>query len=70
MAAAGLTIARKPAAHVERFVQTPKVQCLGMFVIVSERHLNYVCREWRLHCNQERWREARDDLPPDFTIPN
>ena len=27
-------------AHVERFIQTQKVECLNKFVIVAERHLN------------------------------
>lgn len=31
--------------HVERFIQTLKVECLNHFVIVAERHLKYVCRQ-------------------------
>lgn len=53
-------------AHVERFIQTLKVECLDKFVIVAERHLNYVCREWRLHYNRERPHEARGHLPPEM----
>ncbi len=56
-------------AHVERFIQSLKVECLDKFVIVAERHLNYVCREWRLHYNRERPHSARDHLPPDFEPP-
>jgi putative transposase len=52
-------------AHVERFVQTLKVECLGHFVIVAERHLNYICREFRLHYNRERPHSAVGHLPPD-----
>jgi hypothetical protein len=33
-------------AHVERFIQTLKVECLDKFVIVAERRLNYDTREW------------------------
>ncbi len=51
-------------AHVERFIQSMKVECLDRFVIVAERHLNYICREWRLHYNRERPHEARGHLPP------
>lgn len=51
-------------AHVERFIQTMKVECLDKFMIVAERHLNHVCREWRLHYNRERPHEARGHLPP------
>lgn len=48
---------------MERFIQTLKVECLDKFVIVAERHLNYVNREWRLHYNRERPHEARGHLP-------
>lgn len=56
-------------AHVERFIQTLKVECLDKFVIVAERHLNDVCREWRWHYNRERPHEARHHLPPEFDKP-
>jgi putative transposase len=51
-------------AHVERFVQSLKLECLDRFVLVAERHFNYICREWRLHYNRERPHEARGHLPP------
>lgn len=51
-------------AHVERFIQTLKVECLDKFVIVAERHLNHVNREWRLHNNRDRPHESRGHLPP------
>ena len=57
-------------AHVERFIQSLKVECLDRFVIVAERHLNYVNREWRLHYNRERPHEARGYLPPDLETPS
>jgi putative transposase len=53
-------------AHVERFIQSLKQECLDKFVIVAERHLNYVNREWRLHYNSERPHSAMNHLPPDF----
>jgi putative transposase len=56
-------------AHVERFIQSLKQECLDKFVIVAERHLNYVNREWRLHYNRERPHEARGHLPPGFEKP-
>jgi putative transposase len=66
------TIPRSPnlRAHVERFIQSLKLEVLDKFVIVAERHLNYVLREWRLHYNRERPHEARGHLPPDFTPPD
>lgn len=51
-------------AHVERFIQSLKFECLDKFVIVAQRHLNHVCREWSLHYNAERPHEFRDHLPP------
>lgn len=56
-------------AHVERFIQTLKVECLDKFVIVAERHLNHVNREWRLHYNRDRPHESRGHLPPGCEKP-
>ena len=54
-------------AHVERFIQTLKFECLNKFVIVAEKHLDHVCRVWSRHYNEERPHSAREHLPPDFT---
>ncbi|MEW4490882.1 integrase core domain-containing protein [Thalassoglobus sp. JC818] len=51
-------------AHVERFIQTPQVECLNKFVIVAQRHLNYVCRQFEAWYNTERPHEACGHLPP------
>ena len=51
-------------AHVERFIQTLQVECLDKFVIVTERHLNHVCRQFEAWYNTERPHEARGHLPP------
>ena len=56
-------------AHVERFIQTLKVECLDKFMIVAERHLNHICREWSRHYNEERPHEAREHLPPGMEQP-
>ena len=56
-------------AHIERFIQSLKVECLDRFVIVAERHLSYVCREWRRHYNGERPHSAKKHLPPDIPEP-
>ena len=56
-------------AHVERFIQTLKFECLNKFVIVAEKHLDHVCRVWSRHYNEERPHSSRDYLPPDFTSP-
>jgi putative transposase len=52
-------------AHVERYIQTMQVECLDKFVVVGERHLNHINREWRLHYNRERPHERRGHLPPE-----
>lgn len=36
-------------AHVGRFIQTVKFECLNSFVIVGQRHLDYICRVWSRH---------------------
>ena len=56
-------------AHVERFIQTLKFECLNKFVIVAEKHLDHICRIWGRHYNEERPHSSRDHLPPDFTAP-
>jgi putative transposase len=53
-------------AHVERFIQTLKFECLNKFVIVAEKHLDHVWRVWSRHYNEERPHSAREYLPPDF----
>jgi transposase InsO family protein len=56
-------------AHVERFIQTRKFECLDEFVIVAEKHLDHICRIWSRHYNEERPHSSRNHLPPDFTAP-
>ena len=51
-------------AHVERVIQTLKQEVLDNFLIVAERHLNYLIRETSAWYNQERPHSARDHLPP------
>ncbi len=51
-------------AHVERAIQTLKHECLNAFVIVSQKHLNYIVREFQAWYNHERGHSARDHLPP------
>jgi putative transposase len=56
-------------AHVERFIQTLKFECLNKFIIVAEKHLDHICRIWSRHYNEERPHSSRNHLPPDFTAP-
>ena len=56
-------------AHVEQFIQSLKHERLDKFVIVAQRHLNHICREWSAHYNTERPHEFRDHLPPACAKP-
>lgn len=56
-------------AHVERCIQTMKLECLDGFVIVAERHLDFVCKVWSCHYNEERPHSARSYLPPGWEKP-
>ena len=56
-------------AHVERFIQTLKFECLNKFVNVAEKHLDQVWRVWSRHYNAERSHSSRNYLPPEFTSP-
>lgn len=49
---------------MERVIQTLKQEVLDHFVIVAERHLNYLTREISAWYNKERPHSARDHLPP------
>jgi putative transposase len=51
-------------AHIERFIQTLQVECLDKFVVINERHLNLINREFQWWYNHERPHSARDHLLP------
>jgi putative transposase len=51
-------------AHVERVIQTLKHEVLNYFVIVGQRHLNYITRHAMAWYNGERPHSSRDHLPP------
>ena len=57
-------------AHVERVVQTLKHVVLDEFVVVSEKHLNQICREAQTWYNNERGHSARENLPPGWEQPS
>jgi hypothetical protein len=38
--------------------------CLDKFVVVTQRHLNYIKSEFQVHYNRERPHEAVGTLPP------
>lgn len=66
----GVTV--KVPAGARRAVYSTRItrkECLEKFVIVAERRLNHVNREWRLHYNRERPHEARGHLSPAMETP-
>lgn len=51
-------------AHVERVILTLKSEIFDYFVVVAERHLNYLIRHAMTWYNSERPHSVRDHLPP------
>ena len=41
-------------AYVERFIQTIQQECLDQFVVLGERHLDHIVREFAEHYHKER----------------
>ncbi|HEY8885482.1 MAG TPA: integrase core domain-containing protein [Chloroflexota bacterium] len=60
-------------AHVERWIGSCRRECLDWMLIVNQRHLEAVLREYCLHYNLERTHRSRNLRPPayrgDPTIP-
>jgi putative transposase len=50
-------------AYVERYVQTLKVECLDHFVVLGERHLNHIVREFTAYYHSERPHQALGNEP-------
>jgi len=48
-------------AFVERFIQTLKQECLNYFVVVGERHMNYLVKEMLAHNHAERPHQGLDN---------
>lgn len=52
-------------AHVERFIQTLQLDCLDRFVVVNERHLNLINREFQYWYNMERRHQGMEYCTPE-----
>jgi putative transposase len=50
-------------AYAERWVQSLRVECLDQLVIVGERHLRHLVREFVEHYNAERPHQSRGNVP-------
>jgi putative transposase len=51
------------AAYVERFVQTIKQECLDYFVVLGQRHMDHLCKEFVEHYHAERPHQSLDNEP-------
>jgi putative transposase len=48
-------------AFVERFIQTLQQECLDHFVVLGQRHFDYLVTEWLEHYHWERPHQAKDN---------
>jgi putative transposase len=48
-------------AFVERFIQTIQQECLDHFVVLGQRHFDYLVAEWLEHYHIERPHQAKDN---------
>ena len=61
---AGVECVKIPASspncnpYAERFVKTIKTECLDQFVILGERHLRHLLREFVVHYHTERYHQG------------
>ena len=57
-------MAPRANAHAERWIGSCRRDCLDWMLIVNQRHLESVLREYCLHYNDERPHRSRDLRPP------
>lgn len=50
-------------AYVERFIQTIQQECLDQFVVLGERHLDHLVREFVEHYHMERPHQGVGNVP-------
>jgi transposase len=70
LAGAGVRIVKTPIQSpqanslAERYVGTPRRECLDHLLIYGERHLRRVLAEYAQHYNEHRPRQSREQRPP------
>jgi putative transposase len=58
-------------AHVERWIQSLRLECLDRFIALGERHLNYLVREYVEHFHLERPHQSKGNRPlPEADAPD
>jgi putative transposase len=57
-------LAPKANAHAERWIGSCRRECLDWMLVVNQRHLEEVIREYCLHYNGERPHRSRNLRPP------
>lgn len=57
-------MAPRANAHVERWIGTCRRECLDWMLVVNQRHLEAILREYCLHYNQERPHRSCQLRPP------
>jgi transposase InsO family protein len=57
-------MAPRANAHVERWIGSCRRECLDWMLVVNQRHLEVILREYCLHYNQERPHRSRGLRPP------
>ncbi|MCC6679480.1 MAG: transposase [Phycisphaeraceae bacterium] len=51
-------------AYAERWCQSLQVECLDHFIVLGEKHLNYLVSEYVAHYHKERPHQTLGNAPP------
>ena len=64
-------------AFAERAIQTVQVECLDKFIVIGEKHLNYLVEQFLAHYHEERPHQGKGNMtltppahPPPVTAPD
>ena len=57
-------MAPRANAHLERWIGSCRRECLDRMLVVNQRHLEAIVREYCMHYNQERPHRSRELRPP------
>ena len=50
-------------AYAQRAIQTVQVECLDKFIVIGEKHLNYLVEQFLAHYHEERPHQAKGNAP-------